>query len=112
MPGGRRNPVSFSNIVDQIHGAVEKAKANAHDVTSLTKGFAEHNIRFVDLEIQVSYGYRLVLCSRASPTLQFIGASGIPKMDVVGSADPYFIAKIDDKISFVHVSPTKLLASH
>lgn len=83
MPGGRRNPVSFSNIVDQIHGAVEKAKANAHDVTSLTKGFAEHNIRFVDLEIQ------------------FIGASGIPKMDVVGSADPYFIAKIDDKISFV-----------
>ncbi|KAF7441358.1 hypothetical protein PC9H_001708 [Pleurotus ostreatus] len=86
MPGGRRNPVSFSSIVDQIHGAVEKAKANAHDVTSLTKGFAEHNIRFVDLEIQ------------------FIGASGIPKMDVVGSADPYFIAKIDDKISFVHIN--------
>ncbi len=33
-------------------------------------------------------------------------------MDVVGSADPYFIAKIDDKISFVHVSPTKVLACH
>ncbi|TFK35469.1 hypothetical protein BDQ12DRAFT_655597 [Crucibulum laeve] len=32
---------------------------------------------------------------------QFIGASGLPKMDVVGSADPYFVAKIDDRISFV-----------
>ena len=25
-------------------------------------------------------------------------------MDVVGSADPYFVAKIDDRISFVCVS--------
>ncbi|EEB93355.1 hypothetical protein MPER_07997, partial [Moniliophthora perniciosa FA553] len=31
----------------------------------------------------------------------FIGASGIPKMDVVGSADPYFVAKLDNRISYV-----------
>lgn len=35
-------------------------------------------------------------------TLQFIGASGLPKMDVVGSADPYFVAGLDDKIRFVY----------
>ena len=34
-------------------------------------------------------------------TIKFIGASGLPKMDVVGTADPYFIAKLDDKLSFV-----------
>lgn len=33
--------------------------------------------------------------------VQFIGASGIPKMDVVGSADPYFIADLDGQISIV-----------
>jgi len=34
-------------------------------------------------------------------TIQFIGASGIPRMDVVGSADPYFIANLDGHISIV-----------
>lgn len=34
-------------------------------------------------------------------TIQFIGASGLPKMDVVGSADPYFIADLDGRISIV-----------
>lgn len=33
--------------------------------------------------------------------IQFIGASGLPKMDVVGSADPYFIADLDGQISIV-----------
>ncbi|KAJ8519235.1 hypothetical protein ONZ45_g3794 [Pleurotus djamor] len=96
MPGGRRNPASFSRIVEQIQGAVHNAKSNAHDVASLTKEFAEQkldggSIRYVDLEIQ------------------FIGASGLPKMDVVGSADPYFIASIDDKISFVSTVQTNTL---
>lgn len=36
-------------------------------------------------------------------TVQFIGASGIPKMDVVGSADPYFIADLDGHVSIVCV---------
>lgn len=34
-------------------------------------------------------------------TIQFIGASGLPKMDVVGSADPYFIADLDGQLSIV-----------
>lgn len=34
-------------------------------------------------------------------TIQFIGASGLPRMDVVGSADPYFIADLDGQISIV-----------
>ncbi|KAF8521414.1 hypothetical protein BU17DRAFT_45743 [Hysterangium stoloniferum] len=34
-------------------------------------------------------------------TFQFIGASNLPKMDVIGSADPYFIATIDDKLKLI-----------
>lgn len=34
-------------------------------------------------------------------TIQFIGASGLPKMDVVGSADPYFKADLGGQISIV-----------
>jgi len=36
--------------------------------------------------------------------MQFIGASQLPKMDIVGTADPYFVANIDKRISFVYVS--------
>lgn len=36
--------------------------------------------------------------------IHFIGANGIPKMDVVGTADPYFVAKLDDGLSFVFVA--------
>ncbi|CAF1136676.1 unnamed protein product [Adineta ricciae] len=32
--------------------------------------------------------------------IQFLCAEDIPKMDVVGHADPYFIANIDDQITF------------
>ncbi|KDQ21409.1 hypothetical protein BOTBODRAFT_99148 [Botryobasidium botryosum FD-172 SS1] len=34
-------------------------------------------------------------------TIQFIGASGIPKMDVIGIADPYVVANLDDRVSYV-----------
>ncbi|KAF9481298.1 C2-domain-containing protein [Pholiota conissans] len=86
MPGGLRNPLSVSHIIEQIGDAVHNAKDSAHHKkSSLTKKMAELGltIPYVDL------------------TIQFIGASGIPKMDVVGTADPYFVAKIDDQISFV-----------
>ena len=36
-------------------------------------------------------------------TIQFIGATGLPKMDVVGTADPYFVAKLDGNLSFMFV---------
>ncbi|KAG6895716.1 hypothetical protein C0992_013093 [Termitomyces sp. T32_za158] len=91
MPGGRRNPFSVTRIVD----ALEHAKSNAKEVAQVTKALAEAKlgqIPFVDLEIQ------------------FIGASGLPKMDVVGSADPYFVADIDEKITFVSAVKGETLA--
>ncbi|KAH8891972.1 hypothetical protein GQ53DRAFT_794131 [Thozetella sp. PMI_491] len=33
-------------------------------------------------------------------TIQFIGASGLPKIDLVGSADPYFKASLDGKLRY------------
>jgi len=33
-------------------------------------------------------------------TIQFQGASGLPKMDVGGNADPYFVAKLDGKLTY------------
>ena len=83
MPGGRRNPIQMSQIIGTLHNAVSRAKVEAKDAAA---AFVEdHNVEraFVDL------------------TIKFIGASGLPKMDVVGSADPYFVAKLDDKLSFV-----------
>ncbi|PPR07071.1 hypothetical protein CVT24_010972 [Panaeolus cyanescens] len=98
MPGGRKNPLSMSNMLDSINNAVqtvkESARPNHTRSSSLTSKMADlgHDIPYNDLSIQ------------------FIGASGLPKMDVVGSADPYFIAKLDDsKISFVStVKPNNL----
>ncbi|KAF8889818.1 hypothetical protein BD779DRAFT_1519083 [Infundibulicybe gibba] len=86
MPGGRRNPFSVSHIIERVEDAVQNAKSNPHDMASIVHMHKKQNsfdVRYVDLQIQ------------------FIGASGLPKMDVVGSADPYFVAKIDNKISFV-----------
>ena len=40
-----------------------------------------------------------------------MGASGLPKMDLLGSADPYFVAKLDDEISFVFVPLVLLVMS-
>lgn len=91
MPGGRRNPFSVTTIVE----AIQHAKSNAHDVAQVAKSLAQAKlgeIPFVDIEIQ------------------FIGASGLPKMDVVGSADPYFVANIDEKISFVSAVKADTLA--
>ncbi|KAJ6500842.1 hypothetical protein C8R45DRAFT_897180 [Mycena sanguinolenta] len=82
----RRNPISMSKILESIGNAVHHVHDNAHDLAAITRSVAEEkllDIPYVDL------------------TIQFIGASGIPKVDVVGSADPYFVAKIDNRISFV-----------
>lgn len=82
MPGGRKNPIQMSNIVGAVHNVVNRAKVEAKDAAAALE--AHHGDRhFVDL------------------TIQFIGASNLPKMDVVGTADPYFIAKLDERLSFV-----------
>lgn len=75
----------MSSIVEKIEGVVRSNKNRSPG--------DEHpfEIRCVDLSIQ------------------FIGASGLPKMDVVGSADPYFVAKIDDHITLVSTVKTNTL---
>ncbi|KAI0046833.1 C2-domain-containing protein [Auriscalpium vulgare] len=76
----------MSRLVEKVHDAVSRAKTEVHDIRSKTKDFAQKNdipTQYVDL------------------TIQFIGASGIPKMDVVGTADPYFIAHLDNNIKYV-----------
>ncbi|KZP16054.1 kinase-like protein, partial [Athelia psychrophila] len=87
MPG-HRNPFGISGLVDTIQGWGRKTKSKGDNMSEVTKrlaGSAEYDIPMVDLVIQ------------------FIGANGLPKMDVVGSADPYFIAKLDDHCHFVCV---------
>ncbi|KAJ2928517.1 hypothetical protein H1R20_g8582, partial [Candolleomyces eurysporus] len=73
-------------MLESLNDAVHKTKEAANrEKGALTRKLGEMGIEvpLVDVEIQ------------------FIGASGLPKMDVVGSADPYFVAKIDHRISFV-----------
>ena len=36
--------------------------------------------------------------------LQFIGATNLPKMGIVGTTDPYFIARIDNAVAFVCIT--------
>ena len=83
MPGGRRNPIQMSQLVGSLHNALSRARAEAKDAAEALMDERHGGNNFVDL------------------TIKFIGASGLPKMDVVGSADPYFVAKLDDKLSFV-----------
>lgn len=63
---------------------LEKTKLPANKARNKVQdavGEAEH-IQYVDL------------------TIRFIGASDLPKMDVVGSADPYFRASLDGKLQY------------
>ncbi|KAL0070391.1 hypothetical protein AAF712_002222 [Marasmius tenuissimus] len=76
----------MSHILERVGHAIRSAQSNAHDLASVSKSKAEEklmDVPYVDL------------------TIQFIGASNLPKMDVVGSADPYFVAKLENRISFV-----------
>ncbi|KAF7298347.1 C2 domain-containing protein [Mycena kentingensis (nom. inval.)] len=78
--------VGMSRLIQSIGDAVHRVHDNAHDLAAVTKSLAEEHlldIPYVDLNIR------------------FIGARNIPKVDVIGSADPYFVAKIDGRISFV-----------
>lgn len=87
MPG-KRNPVIpvMSRLLSQMHDAVTNARGDAKEIAQRAKMFAEENMLAAKL-VDVSF--------------QFIGARGLPKVDVVGSADPYFVASIDDEITFV-----------
>ena len=73
-------------VLHQVAESVRKAKATANETANETvdkfREQIDDAVKHYDLSIQ------------------FIGADGIPKMDVVGSADPYFIAKLDNKITY------------
>lgn len=76
-------------VVGQAHTVIHGTQAEVKDTTLVTKQFAAENIpqiHYVDL------------------TIHFIGASGLPKMDLIGTADPYFIAKLDGKLSYMYVA--------
>lgn len=87
MPG-KRSPFKplMATVLTGVSNAVSRARTGAEVAKEKAREFAdEHNIhvKLVDL------------------TIKFIGASGLPKMDVVGTADPYFVAKLDGRIVFV-----------
>lgn len=85
----------MSKIIESIGNAVRHANENAHDLAAVTKSVAAEkmlDIPYVDL------------------TIQFIGASGLPKVDINGLADPYFVAKLDNRISFVSTVKVNTLA--
>ncbi|KZT11191.1 uncharacterized protein LAESUDRAFT_720386 [Laetiporus sulphureus 93-53] len=88
MPG-HKNPLQISSIIDRVQAAVtSRSKLEPPDplaaatAESLAQG-KPFEMDFVDL------------------TVHFVSASGLPKMDVVGSADPYFVARLDNKISYI-----------
>ncbi|KAG5654022.1 hypothetical protein H0H81_008332 [Sphagnurus paluster] len=87
MPAGHRNPLSVSRLVETVHKA--KHRNDTVDPLELAQ---RGDVSFADIEIQ------------------FIGASGLPKMDVVGLADPYFVANLDGKISYVSSVKAQTLA--
>ena len=74
---------AFGNLYHRMN----KANTDARDAMSKARAFAhkQKGVEYIDLSIQ------------------FIGASGLPKMDVVGSCDPYFVANLDSCIKFVYV---------
>jgi len=93
-------------MIEQLGEVVQNTKTNVHQrKSSLQKKMGEHglNVPYHDLTIQVCSTFLLKIrfCLLTVFFAKFIGANGLPKMDVVGSADPYFVASIDDKISFV-----------
>jgi hypothetical protein len=73
----------MSHLVNAVRRSMDTAKAEAQDRAH--EWAQQHHLetKYVDI------------------TIHFIGASGLPKMDVVGTADPYFVAKLDNKLSFV-----------
>jgi hypothetical protein len=86
MSSGHKTFNLMTHILDKVESAVHEVKTNAHDLAKVTKSLAEEKM------LDIPY---------ADLTIQFIGASGLPKMDLVGSTDPYFIAKIDNRIAYV-----------
>ena len=76
----------MAGMLAGISHAASRVRTGAEVVKDRAKEFAdEHDVDVKTVDI----------------TVKFIGARGLPRMDLVGSADPYFVAKLDDRISYV-----------
>ncbi|KAH9842409.1 uncharacterized protein C8Q71DRAFT_202358 [Rhodofomes roseus] len=90
MPG-RKNPLQISRITEQIQTAIT-AISSKTEAPSDPLALAITQSRLENRPIEMSFNDLVI---------QFQGASGLPKMDVVGSADPYFVAKLDGKLQYI-----------
>lgn len=83
------------SLFSSVQGALNQARVSAQEVLEKTNlspkskqrrraatGGSADGIQYVDL------------------TIRFIGASGLPKVDMVGSADPFFRASLDGKLQY------------
>lgn len=90
--------MQLSQILGQARHSAERAREEAHAVTQKARLWAAggkedvQEVEYIDLSVH------------------FIGASGLPKMDVVGTADPYFVAKLDTALTFVSTVQVNTLA--
>lgn len=76
----------MSHMIESLNDTIHKTKDKAEErKVSIEKRLGELGIEVPLMDVEI----------------HFIGASGLPKMDVVGLADPYFSATIDGQITFV-----------
>ncbi|KIJ38762.1 hypothetical protein M422DRAFT_781322, partial [Sphaerobolus stellatus SS14] len=80
MPLFSRRKEDVQELISNTKSALDRIKLRAQEAAQDVTNNVAHKHTLVDLIVQ------------------FIGAEGLPKMDVIGSADPYFIATIDDKV--------------
>lgn len=87
MPG-HKNPLQISRITERLQTAITTKGEPAPDPLAL----AITHSRVENRPIAMSFN---------DLTISFRSASGLPKMDVVGTADPYFVAKLDGKLQYM-----------
>lgn len=81
-----------------LHGALSHAKLNAQEFLDKTKFPANKKRQAQDAAAPDESDQPRV--EYVDVTIHFIGASGLPKMDVIGTADPYFRASLDGRLQY------------
>ena len=76
---------AYKNLLGQVHDALHNAR---DELRTHLHGGSSTNTTDIDMQY-------------VDVVMQFIGASGLPKMDVMGEADPYFVAKIGERLTYV-----------
>lgn len=99
-----RNPLQ--KLVGDLKNAADRVKEDTHRTKDKAKDHwtdFDHRLGSTSQEGPLSY---------VDITIHFIGAGDLPKMDVVGSADPYFVAKLGGGLKFVYVFSSFLFRVH